>query len=53
MQTLTLEPNEVTTILKALSKMPYEDVVVIITKITYQASIRKEEKDERIATDHS
>ena len=43
MQTLTLEPNEVTTILKALSKLPYEEVVVLMNKITYQAGISKEE----------
>lgn len=46
MQTLTLEPHEITTILKALSKLPYEEVVALMNKITYQASIRKEEKNE-------
>lgn len=46
MQTLTLEPHEVTLILKALSKLPYEEVVALMNKITYQASIRKEEKNE-------
>lgn len=53
MQTLTLEPHEITTILKALSKLPYEEVVGLITKITYQASIRKEDANERIKPDHS
>lgn len=46
MTTLTLEPHEITTIIKALSKLPYEDVVALMNKITYQASIRKEEKNE-------
>lgn len=43
---LRLTGPEITTILKALSKLPYEEVVVLMNKITYQASIRKEEKNE-------
>lgn len=53
MQTLTLEPHEITTILKALSKLPYEEVVALMAKITYQASIRKEEANGRIEPDYS